>query len=261
MDIKNERLDSYFANVSARRRSVANWRIYAAVTGSAMAMATDASAGVIYFDQVVTAGPLANAVKSDNTMQSQNIALKSVNGGNIGFGLKVGVFQTFSTGGSRFGDAFIDYASSDANVSVLADAANGKLKKLAFGAHISTLRGIEWGKGQVVLGSQTTSANVPHVRGWAANATGLAIFRFSTTNHTEDYGWVRLSYTLGTDGLANSITAKDWAYESTGAPITAGETASSGTPEPSTTALAILAAGAAGVAALRRRRQASGGSE
>jgi hypothetical protein len=66
---------------------------------------------------------------------------------------------------------------------------------------------------------------------------------------------VRLSYTLGTNDLANSITATDWAYDPTGAPVTAGE---SGTPEPSTTALAILAAGAAGVVALRRRRQAAG---
>jgi hypothetical protein len=76
-------------------------------------------------------------------------------------------------------------------------------------------------------------------------------FRFSTTNHAWDYGWVRLSYALGTNGLPNSVTAVDWAYDPTGAPVSTGEGAA---PEPSTMALAILAAGAAGVAVLRRRR-------
>ena len=64
MNIKGTRLDSYFANVSARRRSLADWRIYAAVTGSAMAMATNASAGVIYFSQTVTAVPLASVARA-----------------------------------------------------------------------------------------------------------------------------------------------------------------------------------------------------
>jgi hypothetical protein len=254
MAIKGTRLDSYFANVSALRRSAANWRIYAAVTGSAVAMATNASAGVIYFNQAVTVAPVGNVAMSNTEQQSQNIALKSANGGNIGFSFKVGVFQNFSSDGFHSGFASVD----SPNVSVLADAANGRLKKLAFGAHISTVHGIEWGGGEIGLASQTTSANVRKVRGWVASATGLADFRFSTANHALDYGWVRLSYTLGTNGLANSITATDWAYESNGTPITAGETGSSTTPEPTTTALAILAAGAGGVAALRCRRQAAG---
>lgn len=252
MDTNNKRLDRYFANLSARRRSIADWRIYAAVTGSAMAMATNASAGVIYFNQAVTVGPIGNVAMSNTEQQSQNIALKSANGGNIGFSFKVGVRQSFqSISGNLFhsGSAFL----GGPNVSVLAGNTNGLVKKLAFGAHISTVHGIEWGGGQIGLANQFTSSNVRHVLGWAANATGLADFRFSTANHTTDYGWIRLSYTLGTNGLANSITATDWAYDPTGAPVAAGEGASS-TPEPSAKALAILAAGAAGVAALRRRR-------
>ena len=50
-----ERLNSYFANLKATnladalKRSAANWQVYAAVTGSAIAMATNASAGVIKY--------------------------------------------------------------------------------------------------------------------------------------------------------------------------------------------------------------------
>jgi len=52
-------------------------------------------------------------------------------------------------------------------------------------------------------------------------------------------------------GFTDKVTAVDWAYESTvGAPIRAGAI-----PEPSTLALASLAMGCAGLAALRRRRQ------
>jgi MYXO-CTERM domain-containing protein len=248
----NTRLARYFANLSTRKRSAADWRIYAAATGSAMAMATNASAGVIYFNQAITAGPVANVPVGQASRQSQRVALKSEMGGNIGVSFKVGVFQSCSSGGTHVGAASIKNATSNPNFALLFDTANAKLKKLAFGAHISTVHGVELGSGGD-LASQTTSANVLKVHGWAATATGLAGFRFTTANHERDYGWVRLSYTLGTNGLANSITATDWAYESTGAPITAGETSSS-TPEPSTTALAILAAGAAGLAALRRRR-------
>ena len=93
MNTDNRRLDRYFANVSTRRRSTANWRIYAAVTGSAVAMATNASAGVIYFNQAVTVGPMANVVKSDTLDQTQKVALKSAMGGKFQRGCFSAFFQ------------------------------------------------------------------------------------------------------------------------------------------------------------------------
>jgi len=220
-----------------------------------MAMATNASAGVIYFDQAVTVGPVANATVNNTAGANNSILLKSANGGNIGFSFRLGVFQSFPPSGNRSGSAFL----TDSSVLWLVTESSLKLKKLPFGAHISTVpgAGAGWGRGHIDLASQTTSAGLLNEHGWAANATGLAGFRFSTTNGALDYGWVRLSYTLGTNGFANSITATDWGYDPNGDPVTAGEGASSATPEPSTMALAILAAGAAGVAALRRRRQAA----
>ena len=249
VDTDNRRLDGYFANVSARRRNVANWRIYAAATGSALAMATNASAGVIYTDKVLTAGPLANVTGTGNSAKSQVIALKSAMGANIGVDFHLGVqqFATYATA------AFQPFSGS--SVPEVLHSAPGALKKLAFGANISTVLG-SWLSAGAYIGRQHMSNGVLVEGGWAPNATGIVGIRFMTTNAAWDYGWVRLSYTLGTNGLANSITATDWAYDTTGT-LTAGEGASS-TPEPSTTALAILAAGAAGVAALRRRRRESG---
>jgi|ERR1700683_3996788 hypothetical protein len=99
----NTRLDRYFANVSTRRRSLADWRNYAAVTGSAIAMAMNASAEVIYLSQTVTAGPLANVAMSSGTEQRQNIALKNGVGGSIGKGFAEGVLQNWSSYGKQFG--------------------------------------------------------------------------------------------------------------------------------------------------------------
>ena len=246
---KSTRLDSYFANVSARRRSVADWRIYAAVTGSAMAMATNASAGVIYFNQAVTVGPIANVARSSATLAIQGIDLQTAMGGYLGANFRVGVYQRFGSSGSQAGQAF--FRAGGGSFAVLAATGVG-LKKFASGANISTAPG-QWLNTAALASRSGSNSVVNRAAGWAASATGFAGFRFSTTaNHALDYGWVRLSYTVGTNGLPNSITATDWGYDPTGAAVTAGETSTSATPEPSTAALAILAAGAAGVAALRR---------
>ena len=77
------------------------------------------------------------------------------------------------------------------------------------------------------------------------NADGAFIgleFPISAVSH---FGWIRVTI----DNAAGTFVINDWAYESEpGAGITAGEV-----PEPGT--LGLLAAGAAGVVAMRKRRR------
>lgn len=64
------------------------------------------------------------------------------------------------------------------------------------------------------------------------------------------YGWIALRIN-SSDLLTGDVLG--WAYEDTGAAIAAGATTGAPVPEPSS--LTLLAAGAAGLAALRRRRK------
>ena len=103
-------------------------------------------------------------------------------------------------------------------------------------------------------------ASVIASSGFPKSASAFAAFRLSTAgtlgaggHHGLEYGWIRLSYELGANGLVNDVEIVDYAYAALGVQVTAGET--SATPEPSTMAMALLAAGAAGVVALRRRRK------
>jgi hypothetical protein len=251
-------LEKYFATLAASpaletlKRSAANWHFYAAVTGSAVAMATNASAGVIYSNTAVPVGPVANVGPGATIDTSAKVHLKTAGGGPNGISFRVGLFQS---GANESGSALVR-DSTAAKLLFLIPSGSNKLKKLASGTMISTnLKGV-WEGGVAPLATQTATANGSHINhGWpAGNQTGFAAFRFTTASKGFDFGWVRLKYTLGSNGLANAVTAVDYAYDDTGASILAGQTTSA-TPEPSTAALALLAAGAAGVMALRRRRQ------
>jgi hypothetical protein len=81
------------------------------------------------------------------------------------------------------------------------------------------------------------------------------LFRFTGGGLTKDlYGWAQLSVTIPAKHELE-VTLIDWAYDTSGAQIPAGDT---GTPEPSTfvlTGLAALALGARGLRAWREARK------
>lgn len=117
-------------------------------------------------------------------------------------------------------------------------------------------------------GMSATSANLVRIKfdsfgAWLDNNPHYFGLRFDNGSGLQ-YAWVQaqVNYLTGTPevqtpglGAASvpsiSLTVIDWAYDSSGAPIVAGD---AGVPEPGT--MALFAIGAAGLVALRRRRKA-----
>jgi hypothetical protein len=246
--------------------------MYAAATGSALAMATNASAGVIYSGiQNFTVGPIASVgiarITNGNSVShftAKSTFLRNGTGAPLGAGFLLGVGQSccFYNGVDGFG--FIQgrgglqvlqhsFGSSGSNSTSTAFVPRS-LKKLGKGVNVSAATGQFQSVGELKFRSINLSGRAFSTGSWTAGKTAFAAFRFQTTSGKTDFGWVRLLFTESNNGMPNSVTAVDWAYNSGGLPINAGDVA---TPEPGTAALGLLAAGAAGVIALRRKRKAA----
>jgi len=252
----DKRLADYSATLRSsrleetRKRRSGNWQVYAAVTGSALAMATNASAGTISIINSsltgnVTAGPLPNISNLNHTSpsfsehKSQSIQLTNGKGSTIGVGFNIGVGQRSVDSGKRasavlLGGSQVGFLHSSKYAFFVKDLASATKTN-----HTGVF---QKGTNFVATQGDFSFAGVDPVitYGWPKSATGFAAFSF-TYGGKPDYGWVQLRYTVGTNGLIDEIEAEG----------------SSASREPSTFALALLAAGAAGVAALRRRRKAA----
>jgi hypothetical protein len=231
----DSRLGHYSANARTSTASkallgrIGNWPIYAAAAGSALAMATSASASII----AGVYNPTSNTVIPNTPgnigflgIGTDHVVIKAVSGVTakgptailsvIGFS-PVGIFETatYSQNARKF--------APGAPISTGPFAATGKIVK----AHFS---GKDFGE---------FTAGIPGYAGLVINA-GTHL----------DYGWLKLEFTDDpVTGLPATLTAIAYGIQTDGGHIDAGET-----PEPDTMALALLASGATGVAALRRRR-------
>lgn len=264
------RVDAYRQSVPAggsrtAKEKLANWQMYAAAAGSALAMASSASAGSLTYGTLnVTASitPFASGTKLNTVNRPVNINFGSrtqmksftIKGAKLGVG--VGSFRVPNTQ-SGSANAFLHlfrtgvngFATKGGTLAKVASGAKisqGNVKFLSTDNSIGTRPGLgfEQGNHGMVSGPFTPSQ------------TGFAGIGIHTAGGSDFYGWVRLEFMDSPRG-PDKVEAIDYAINNVaGASINAGQVAPplSGVPEPSTPALALLAAGAAGVLALRRRR-------
>src|SRR5262249_16977276 len=198
---------------------------------------------------IIYSGP-KNITTSGNVQKNFTI-----NGGS--FGIDAGFISGPFPGGSivsltsGFAGVFVG-----AKVAMLANASSA-LKRFFSGNRISSKAGL-FNSAEGLLrnhftGRRSTGHTFNSNRGtWVAGQTAFGGF-----HSNGDFGWIRLRFDNNAKGYPNSITAIDWAYNNTGAPIIAGDTgAPTATPEPGSLSLLALAAGATGILALRRRKKA-----
>jgi hypothetical protein len=264
------RVNAYRESIAAAGNSLfgkeklGNWQMYAAAAGSALAMASSASANSITYgvlDVTASITPFASGTKLNSVSRPVNTQVGSrtqnksfmINGAKLGIG--VGSFRVPNTH-SGSANAFLHLARNGVNGFV---TQSGTLAKVASGAKIShgnvkflsTDNGIGTRPGLGFEQGNHGMASGP----FKPSQTGFAGFGIHTAGGSDFYGWVRLEYMDSPRG-PDEVEAIDYAVSDVaGASINAGqEVASSAVPEPSTLPLSLLAAGAAGVLALRRRR-------
>lgn len=231
-----------------------NWAAYATAAGAAMAMASNASAAIIYCSAgnnycgnaasgvIATAGALNPHIHIATAAGNAGAATHNIHlelnvqsvGSSIAFsagvlGAKIKFFDT-SGAGTNLAKNFqlgsvIGPTVAHAHLGVNGDAVLRNLVSNHFGS-------------TRIYGN--FSAGTPGVVGFAAYVTG-----------GKEYGWIRLQYEAAL-GEPTSVRAIDWAINTT-----VGQAITAPTPEPGTLPLALLASGAAGIAALRRRRAKS----
>jgi hypothetical protein len=234
------------ASGAALKRRFEKWPVYAAVTGAAMATATNASASIIYSGLLDETISVASHLTNNRGYGHEVIPFKNTAGHSIA-GFSIGVSHG-SYAADKFGDVEL-YGNGVVNFLLKSNFA----KHLSSGAKIS---GAGFVAGNHGVFDRFVSARLHQTYGWAktGKTQGFVGFEIESVNgHAKDYGWVKLAFSLNGNGYPDGVTVISWAYQNNGVAIQAGDTGIA--PEPSTMALAILAAGAAGVAALRRVRK------
>ena len=234
-----QQLEAYSAtsksimSASNWREGLGSWPIYAAAAASALACSTSASASIIYSSAVNLSAAVAAAATSSRATQTLRPLLAA----------RLTVSHSMSDGALHERARLTDYGGGHPFIL----AAGGLAKLFASGAVISGPEVI-WEQG-AALWEDTNGVQKGH---WGTDGQpGFAAFRIQTSPGNYDYGWLQLSVTGNAEG-PDSITLIDYAYNDVAnASIEAGET-----PEPSTKALMLLAAGFAGVLAWRRRKAA-----
>jgi hypothetical protein len=280
----NRQLEAYAAVAKLpehqARKRWGNWAIYAAATGAALASASAASAEIIYSGPQNITLPL--------TFTANQVRFNYAGGltRNLAAHVKNNIFRLYarkSIDPMRF-FSFPGHYTAMASARLNGKAgrfgtgdgrffttSGGNAKFFAEGARIS---GAHQGPGALLFssflnghGCGTGSPAFPacnsitsgHRGRFKTGATSLGGRILGMEFQGGDEGWIRVAFGgsfrsyEGKVFNPTSMTVVDWAYNTNGS-ILAGQT-SSPVPEPSTAPVMLLAAGAAGVLAWKRRRK------
>lgn len=218
------------------RGRLGNWPIYAAAVGSALAMSTNASASIIE-------GTISGAIVSPTGVNKSSIKgllflgevnLKASSGVLTSSGHPLGPFAALNVSG--IGPTAFVFATNLQQQAI----------NFAPGAVISA------GAGSPDQNANIVAATFSHLKygQFASGVPGYVGLAFSLGGGHFDYGWLEVEFQNGQNGAPQTLEALAF-----GVNTAQDQAIMAGTPEPGSMGLALLATGAFGVAALRRRKK------
>lgn len=239
------------------QRRLGHWSVYAAATGSALAMATSASASIIYCG--TSNGCLANSPSVTAPAVGTHKLIQPINLDGAGhfFNLRGSGGKSVSSTslGAKLTAIFglVDVLAANP-IKIFDIAGHSSAKNFAAGAVITSAAGVQKNTG-LISKKFFSTAGFGNFTSGKTGFAGLEII--ATANHpSTNFGWIRLLFTES-KGVTTKLTAVDWAVQSSnGVTIHAGEGVQGpSTPEPGTMALGLLASGAIGILEWKRRRR------
>jgi hypothetical protein len=231
------------AKAKTLHRRTGNWAIYAAATGSALAMATGASASII--TSGIVSGVYPSGVSVNPVGPHTQVGLIP------GLSVKLHALSA-STGAGP--SVQLQLLASHENL--FFSQGSGLAKNFGFESPIAPGLLVGSGVGPTAI---VQAYFTGHAFGnFVAGKPDFVGFSFATGHGNTDYGWMELEF-KNQGGLPFSLEALAFGVDTnpgqTPGTLLAGEINNGFIPEPGTLSLSILAAGATGVMALRRRRK------
>ncbi len=253
-------------------KSAVEWGAYAAAAGASLAMAGAADAAVIYSGvQNVSVAIDPAATAAGNTFASNNYASIDIdNDTTPDVGLRALLYAGVDSTDPGNSFKYIGYAFAGPAGGAAMLVSGGLAKKLASGSLIGPSGSFgSAGNGRFFVRGNTNGAPGGTSTYVLGNFADGEIAFLGLQLGSGNFGWIRLRMDdLGANqplanfappdtpvqdgsGFLDRVTVIDWAFDDSGAAIRAGQIQA--VPEPSP--LALLAAGAVGLGALRRRAQ------
>jgi hypothetical protein len=220
------------------RQRLGNWPVYAAAAGSALAFSTSATANTIVYN-------------GSSSGFGTNVGA-NIDGNGFGVFVTGGVssivstpmFRTRAAGGARINGGSISMGLTSRRFAT-------EPRSFPKGHSVTSKGNFQPANSAILAHEAFLDDGIPS-RVWG---TAYAAIRLGNG----DLGWMKIAVEGNFLGFPNSVAILSWAYNDVpGAPILTGETSNTtaNTPEPSSLALALLATGAVGVLAYRRRKAA-----
>jgi len=235
-------LSAEYRQNAGRKRYFGNWGTYAAAAGAALAMSTNASADIVYSGaEDVTASV---APGGGSSIKKFTVA-----------GFSEHLYVKNLTARSHRGTATVTDAGGPPNLQFFGVLSNGDFSVGKNYHRGHAINGADGSFGPGAILRQHNTSNL--VGAWGpGTVTSFLGFKVKSGALAGDLGWLEIKVSAtGNPAYPDEAQVLGWAYnKSSGAVIDAGQTGVIATPEPAGVALGLLAIGAAGILAFRKRR-------